>query len=492
MELEVKHASQSPRSLIQVFEQRLQKYQDRENRSKLEEFLNKETWRLFCIEFAPLLAPVHRGSSGNLGVVLEPVDTQVRKAKGWYGCLSAGFLFELGQKYQQVFSAVKNLDAQLLDDAPCFIVVGKTSTGKSTLLQRLTRLPFHPSGQQICTRAPVKVELRPGLDEPKATLAVYNFDKGTFAGDAVEISMEVESQDVQKAMDALLQQHGLSRAPAIGASQPSQIITSKELRIRVTSATLPVLDVLDLPGILLDGSPTGRATQQLFKRYTLSSRDRTVFICAVDGSSPQVEWSIAGLLQQDDKDVAQMHLPGKSLGVFTRCDRIYADDDTTILQEYLRHNSVEPRLGQGFFAIGARINETTDKERQAFSDLFGADLQDRTSISAVQGKVKDLYMDQVQDGWIPKTVEKVVKKWARSCTSTLSETMQALCNQVVKELLEQYQDFRGSELVLQNIALSVTAEDRSKLRDAPKGPCKSLIQEWLEAQLGSKLPTPRM
>lgn len=180
-----------------------------------------------CSHVSVYIGPCSPRVFGKFGVVLEPVHTEVEKAQGWYGRLSAGLLFELGQECREAFSIVQNLDERFPDErfldeaAPCFMVVGKTSAGKSTLLQRLTRLPFHPSGQQICTRVAVKVELRQGSGEPKATLQVYRFDevKGIFVavGKGKAISMEADSQDVQKEMNALLETEGLSKAPVVGA-----------------------------------------------------------------------------------------------------------------------------------------------------------------------------------------------------------------------------------------------------------------------------------
>eukprot|EP00438_Fugacium_kawagutii_P007595 Skav200629 [mRNA] locus=scaffold353:17600:18859:+ [translate_table: standard] len=400
----------------------------------------------------------------------------------------------MGQICPEAFSLVQDLDERILDEAaPCFMVLGKTSAGKSTLLQRLTRLPFHPSGAQICTRVAVKVELRPGFGDPKAAIAVYRFDevKGTFVavGRVKAISMEADSQDVQQEMNALLETEGLSKTAAVGASGTSQVITTKELRIRVTSPTLPVLDVLDLPGMLLDGSATGRATKQLFKRYTLSSGHRSIFICAVDGSSPQVEWSVERLLGKDDEELAQMQLNTRSLGVFTKCDRIDEDEDTTILQDYLRHNHAP--LRHGYLAVAGKVNATTDRERHEFARRFGVpkwddvpkDLQDRTSITAFQKKVHDLYLDQVHNEWIPKTVEKLLQKWIQVCKTPTrhSKSMQGLCDEVVLVLLDKYRNFHGSELVLKDMTLGPAEH----LQDGLEGPCKTLIKEWLEVRLSA-------
>eukprot|EP00438_Fugacium_kawagutii_P020663 Skav217586 [mRNA] locus=scaffold3512:24023:25180:- [translate_table: standard] len=356
---------------------------------------------------------------------------------------------------------------------PCFVVVGKTSAGKSTLLQRLTRLPFFPVDEQICTRMAVKVELRKGLGESKAAIAVCRFeDKDVFVAGGKAISMEADSQDVQQAMDALLKEQGLSKTPVIGA-ETSQVITTKELRIRVTSPTLPVLDLVDLPGRLLDGSATGQATQQLFKRYAKTSHNHSIFICVVNAILPQVEWHVAELLGQADSKLAQMQLPKRALGVFTKCDKM--DADTTTLQECLRHN-VEPQLGHGFLAIGARVKDTSDREQKVFADLFQGeclDILDRTSIWALQSKLLKLYKDQLYH----QTLQQLVEFWLRSKFMAATAHMKH-CDEMVAGLLQRYKDVQNLEISgFDFVAISKAVNGKG----GEAGPCETLVKNWLKA-----------
>eukprot|EP00438_Fugacium_kawagutii_P023593 Skav205949 [mRNA] locus=scaffold442:64053:65306:+ [translate_table: standard] len=398
----------------------------------------------------------------------------------------------------QVFSSVEKLKTLHLEefDVPCFIVAGKTSAGKSTLLQRLTRMPFFPVDKQMCTRIPVFVEMRNGSGESNATVTVCTLKKDSLVAEQSKsepIPIGATGREVQEKIQSLLR----SLLEEAGLSKTSKkVIVDKEVRIRLSSPSSPMLNLVDLPGVVNGRSLVATDTQKLFKRYALKSSNQSVFLCAVEASSPAVEWNTDDVLGQGDTELESLELHQRCLGVITKADSDEVDVES--LCNYLRGDLADdfkPR--HGYFAVGARDEGRAQEEQVLFERLLAAaadrdKLQSRTSITALQKKVQDLYMDQVHKGWIPKTVEKVIKKWAQSCIApTQSETMGALCDEVVEDLLEKYRSFCGSELLLKDMALgSFAAEDLHNLRNAPEGLCKTLSKEWLEVPLsGSSFPS---
>ena len=72
-----------------------------------------------------------------------------------------GDLTDLAQTFRQL-DAVRDVLEEALDGwaPPRVVVLGMRSSGKSTLLERMTMLPIFPRGEGTCTRLPVYIELR--------------------------------------------------------------------------------------------------------------------------------------------------------------------------------------------------------------------------------------------------------------------------------------------------------------------------------------------
>eukprot|EP00438_Fugacium_kawagutii_P023831 Skav212416 [mRNA] locus=scaffold202:49654:50949:+ [translate_table: standard] len=377
-------------------------------------------------------------------------------------------------------------------EVPCFVVAGMTSAGKSTLLQRLTQMPFFPSDKQMCTRVPIKVEMRRGSGEPKATVTVYHYDDEhkMFFEDETEgesLSIGAASTEVQQKMKSLLEKAGLAKTSR-------RVIIDKELRIRISSSALPILDVVDLPGVVKGATKLANDTQKLLKRYVLTSGTHSNFLYVVPATIPELEWNADQLLGHGD-ELTGMQLPERSLGVITYCDNIKPDEDAEVLGYLCQYLSGEfdpedddfVKLGHGYFALGANSSRYAHEEEAVFAKLLrfwpdSARMKKRTSISSLQSKVRKLYEDQVCDRWLPMLVQKLVEWWIRSCVASQPLEQMNLCDKIVKDLVQHYKDCRNSDLELEEISQYMSPENWSKLRHGPSGTCKNLIQPWLKAE----------
>jgi GTP-binding protein EngB required for normal cell division len=73
---------------------------------------------------------------------------------------------------EQARNVLAEVGVELADHIPSIVVVGDQSTGKSSLLSALTNLRL-PDGNATCTRAPLKILIRPCAkpgEEHSATL----------------------------------------------------------------------------------------------------------------------------------------------------------------------------------------------------------------------------------------------------------------------------------------------------------------------------------
>ena len=148
-------------------------------------------------------------------------------------------------------------------DVPFIVVVGATSVGKSTVLRRITKLPFFPEDSDACARVAIKVEVRkPEKGEGAKTsgkLSVWCADKQEYIREHErEVPFEKGVDEVKSMMEEVLRDAGFST---------NCVSSKRELHIRVVSEEFPPINIVDLPGIAIAHGENRDAAMTLLKRY---------------------------------------------------------------------------------------------------------------------------------------------------------------------------------------------------------------------------------
>ena len=143
---------------------------------------------------------------------------------------------------------------------PIVVVLVAESTGKSTLMERLTRMSIFPRDKMICTRVPIYVRLRNAEKAQAPTLSVQNVSSGRIERGPITVVMQRLGGeiDVSQEMDRVLQQE--HRSEKVVASE--RIIV-----VEVKGPKLPFLDLVDLPGVVQSTIDLNRQTVALVERY---------------------------------------------------------------------------------------------------------------------------------------------------------------------------------------------------------------------------------
>ena len=221
---------------------------------------------------------------------------------------------ELG-KFYHALDEVRDILNTTLEgwEAPQVIVIGGQSSGKSTVLERITMLPVFPKDKKMCTRMPVKVKLRRGLQE-MPRLITRNLTTGEL--EQVDIPVASGMEDVANAMEAAV-------AKEQGAKKG--ICQEHILELHITSPSNPNLDLLDLPGIVtatVDGEPDDlpQQTRDLVDREINKARERSVYLVVVEGFLDDVT-------KASSLAIAKKHnLQEQCIGVYTKTDRANSDE----------------------------------------------------------------------------------------------------------------------------------------------------------------------
>jgi len=123
--------------------------------------------------------------------------------------------------FEQVFSDNTEKDYQL----PKVIVIGTESSGKSSLLERITKCQLFPRDGKLCTKCPIKVKLENGQSSYLIQLP----------------NSPIQKLDNKKDIYPIVQKYM--------ASLPEDFISENEILINIVDHDMPNFEFYDLPGI---------------------------------------------------------------------------------------------------------------------------------------------------------------------------------------------------------------------------------------------------
>lgn len=132
------------------------------------------------------------------------------------------------------------------------LCAGSESSGKSTLLERLSMMPLFPRDENVCTKIQIHVQLRRcALQEGLAKMKVVQIlDDGTI-GNTVKESQPISMRDgdttVREEMQKLVtEEHGELE------ERGKKICTTRAIVLEIESPNVPSIDFVDMPGLTGD------------------------------------------------------------------------------------------------------------------------------------------------------------------------------------------------------------------------------------------------
>ncbi|KAK7432367.1 hypothetical protein QQZ08_000929 [Neonectria magnoliae] len=209
-------------------------------------------------------------------------------------------------------------------EIPNLIIVGGQSSGKSSLLQSLTGIPFLV-GATCCTRFPTRITSKrtslgskdsfritiepaevtiDGLERAPETIRKYERVGDTFtAAVFVEAANEVSTEYM-----------GIRQ----GKDADSNNFAAELLKVELSGPNRPYFSILDLPGHFNSTYDVNKSDQAIIEDMIVKYMQKTenTVICVLDASND--------LAHQPILELAHDHIHDKEriLGVFTKCDRL--------------------------------------------------------------------------------------------------------------------------------------------------------------------------
>jgi GTP-binding protein EngB required for normal cell division len=201
-------------------------------------------------------------------------------------------------------------------ELPQIIVCGDQSTGKSSVLEAISRISF-PRDEALCTTFPTELALRRAPSRKvNVRLNPNPSRQGAERASLLGYKQEIDSlESFQKVVsDAKAHLQSIS-----GEGQEADSFFEDTLHIEVTDPQWPPLSLVDLPGLISSENPrqapkNARIPEHLCAKYMSNTKSIILAVIAANYDPPiQKVWS---LIRQYDP------LGRRTLCVFTKPDRV--------------------------------------------------------------------------------------------------------------------------------------------------------------------------
>jgi hypothetical protein len=221
-------------------------------------------------------------------------------------------------KYFETFDTLRDELSRTVEgwDTPVVVIFGPQNAGKSTLLERLAMMPLFPKGDGLCTRVPIRIRLRNGVEQAPE-LSIFE-RKGTHEHrmDKTTIQGDIE-QNIRRTMERLV---GIQSSSAQGVRK------DRLIQVELRGPRYPNIDLLDLPGLVVNAanvrggaSDLPEQTMSLAKEVLSEVKGRALYL-AVREAGTQVDHVLTTNVLMDIPDIK-----ASSFGVLTKADDA-ADD----------------------------------------------------------------------------------------------------------------------------------------------------------------------
>ena len=314
-------------------------------------------------------------------------------------------------------------------DPPKIIVVGDTSHGKSSLLERLTMRPMFPHDIRTCTKMPIVVELRRGDAKAMPTLTPQQKQPTEWSNQTdspmLHIPYDFAEQMVRTEMDRLIKKHN---------ENDRAVSTDQRILIRMKHPDAVNLDLLDMPGLqaITANNPNDEA-EQLVRQTIAKYNQNAIVLVVVRGDQYRGAENSRSLSVMLDLFKQYPHLKDRTIGVFSFVDRCL-EDDVDLITGVIDKTSNEPATVIPWFATAAMpvrkkdlqadnmaaLQQQAEAEEAGFTsgkgvrgDAFRSEelqrlwREGKAGCSAVIAQLNELYRTMLTKQWYPEAMRKL-------------------------------------------------------------------------------------
>jgi GTP-binding protein EngB required for normal cell division len=234
---------------------------------------------------------------------------------------------------------IKNLDS----DLPQIIVCGNQSSGKSSVLEAISRLSF-PRDPGTCTKFATELRLRHGKSQTQSVGIQWADGRDS---DNLKVVYSDFREDlastVRKATDVMKKRH----------KESPRTFFKDVLQIEATDPKWPSLTLVDLPGIVHDSEE--KVVHGIVEDYM--KRTKTIILAVIDAyNDPETQQIL---------ELAKKHDPSgeRTMGILTKPDRVEGTKAASKWIEIVRNGHPKYHFQLGWHVV--RNSGEPDKEKNS-------------------------------------------------------------------------------------------------------------------------------
>eukprot|EP00740_Mantoniella_antarctica_P018613 CAMPEP_0198697950 /NCGR_PEP_ID=MMETSP1468-20131203/330093_1 /TAXON_ID=1461545 /ORGANISM="Mantoniella sp, Strain CCMP1436" /LENGTH=1125 /DNA_ID=CAMNT_0044454783 /DNA_START=114 /DNA_END=3491 /DNA_ORIENTATION=+ len=340
---------------------------------------------------------------------------------------SIQYLNKMFEKLDSVRDILKSSLSEENWQPPQLVVIGQESSGKSSLLERLVMMPIFPRNKKFCTKVPIHVRLRYSEEALPPTLEVYDVAQGQTLIGPYPVPAANAEFDVRAEMQNIMDDVYGELDDNVGVSGEKIII------VRINRPDVPTLDLIDMPGLVSTGPRQVASRKIITDHIDRHQGDDSLLYLFVVPAGERPSGDLASQI------IEEYGLQDKTIGVYTKCDKLTDEDDVDDFMEKLkagRRGSDEDAASDngtvlleeyGWVATSTKeirdetLGAFTRLRRQARSEFeFFMDgqqarmgLRDLTLIDGAATvpmlikQLNDMFKNYLHKTWVPKTLEKL-------------------------------------------------------------------------------------
>ena len=308
---------------------------------------------------------------------------------------------------QTLLDEIDNLRLQGISEfvfLPQIVVCGDQSSGKSSVLEAISGVPF-PRSDTLCTRFATEVILR----EATAAEAVVSIVPNQDASDADRERLLAYRETLQQLEDF---PNLIERAKSkMGITTTGTSFSKNILRVEISGQGKPKLTIVDLPGLIHSESRhQSPADVELISSLVRSymSNPRSVILAVVSAKNDYANQIILKRAKEVD------HEGLRTLGLITKPDTLPPGSDSEADFVNLASNdNIHFRLGwhivknRDYQSRHSSAEERDRSEVQFFSEGVWKDLpRNMVGIAALKGRLSKILLDQIKR-YLPSLIEDI-------------------------------------------------------------------------------------
>lgn len=230
--------------------------------------------------------------------------------------------FESQAPLLDAFDKLRQHGAKLDISFPQWVVVGDQNTGKSSVMEAISCIPF-PVQSDICTRFPIQLELR-GAPESKVEVTIIP-SKNEDAQRSAQLQQFKRTSNqffnLQNLVAQAADEMGISPQGLPNGTAKTRGFSDSILRIHASGPKLPELSIVDLPGLYSSGSQEqdeeGKAlVERVVKKFV--KQESSIVLLVISARKDYATHSGPALLEGMKQKLSG--LQRRTMGVITNPD----------------------------------------------------------------------------------------------------------------------------------------------------------------------------